>query len=82
MVSLHCVEFALHTQHETFRDCEIQTKEDFKSKSRKRLTSLSTVSGNINDWYEYWNTQSHITEWTEFQENEVGTKQQLKTLSL
>jgi len=30
-----CVEFALHPQHETSRDPEIQTKEDFKSKSRK-----------------------------------------------
>jgi len=26
--------------------------------------------------------KSRITEWTEFQENEVGTKYQLKTLSL
>jgi len=35
-----------------------------------------------NDRYEYWNTKSRITEWTEFQENEVGTKQQQKTLNL
>jgi len=27
-----CVEFALHPQHETSRDPEKQTKEDFKSK--------------------------------------------------
>jgi len=26
--------------------------------------------------------KSRITEWTEFQEDEVGTKQQLKTLTL
>jgi len=30
-------EFVLHPQHETSRDSEIQTKEDFKTKSRKRL---------------------------------------------
>jgi len=41
------VEFALHPQHETSCDSEIQMKKDFnyfKSKSRKRLRSLSTVS--------------------------------------
>jgi len=27
----------LHPQHETSRDSETQTKEDFKRKSRKRL---------------------------------------------
>ena len=31
------VEFALHPQHETSRDSETQTKEDFKRKSRKRV---------------------------------------------
>jgi len=54
-------EFALPLQHETSRDSEIQTKEYFKSKSRKRLRSLITVSWNSNDWYEYWNTKSRIT---------------------
>jgi len=43
------VEFALHPQHETSRGSGIQTKEDFKSKSRKRLGSLSTISWNSND---------------------------------
>ena len=38
-----CVEFALHPQHETSSDSEIQTKEDFKSELRKRLRSLSMV---------------------------------------
>jgi len=40
------VEFVLHLQHETSRDPEIQTKEDFKSKFRKQLGSLSIVSSN------------------------------------
>jgi len=43
------VEFALHPQHETPRDSEIQTKEDFKRKLRKRLRSLSLVLWNNND---------------------------------
>jgi len=47
------VEFALHSQHETSRDSEIQTEEDFKGKSGERLRSLSTVSWNSHDWYEY-----------------------------
>ena len=47
------VEFALHPQHETSRDSETQTKEDFKSKSGKRLRSLLMVLWNNNDWYEY-----------------------------
>ena len=57
------VEFALHPQHETSRDSEIQTKEDFKCKSRKRLRRLLMVSGNSSDWCGYWNTKSRITEW-------------------
>jgi len=40
------VEFALHPQHETSRDSEIQTKEDLKSKFRNQLGSLSTTSLN------------------------------------
>jgi len=51
------VEFALHPQHETSSDSEIQAKEDFKSESRKRPRSLSMVSLNSNDWEEYWNTK-------------------------
>jgi len=30
-----CIEFALHPQHETSCDSEIQTREDFKNKFRK-----------------------------------------------
>jgi len=44
-----CFEFALHPQHETSRDSETQTKEDFKRKLRKRLRSFSMVSWNNND---------------------------------
>jgi len=54
------VEFALHPQHETSCDSEIQIKEDFnyfKNKSRKRPRSLSMFSLNSNDWEEYWNTK-------------------------
>ena len=68
----------MHPQHETSRDSEIQTKEDFKSKSRKRLRSLSTVSWNSNDWYEYWNTKKshHRMNWIprELSWNKVTTK--------
>ena len=39
----------MHPQHETSRDPEIQTKKDFKSKSRKRLRSLLMVPCNNND---------------------------------
>jgi len=34
--AMPCVELALHPQHETSRDSETQTKEDFKCKSWKR----------------------------------------------
>ena len=40
------VEFALHLQHETSCDSEIQTKKDFKSKFRKQLGSSPTTSLN------------------------------------
>jgi len=40
------VEFALHPQHETFCDSEIQTRKDFKSKFRKQLGSSPTTSLN------------------------------------
>jgi len=49
MVVLTRVEFALHPQHETSRDSEIQIKEDFKCKSRKRYRGLSMVSWNSDD---------------------------------
>jgi len=37
---------ALHPQHETSCDSEIQTKKDFKNKFRKQLGSSSTTSLN------------------------------------
>ena len=43
------VEFTLHPQHETSRDSEIPTKEDFKSKFRKEPGSLSIISLNSKD---------------------------------
>jgi len=43
------VEFALHPQHETSCDSEIQTKEDFKNKFRKQLGSLALMSLNNTD---------------------------------
>jgi len=43
------VEFALHPQHETSCDSEIQTKEDLKSKFRKQLGSLALISLNNKD---------------------------------
>jgi len=49
-------EFALHPQHETSCDFEIQTKKDFKSKFRKRPRSLSMISLNSSDWEQHWNT--------------------------
>jgi len=41
------VEFALHPQHETFCDSEIQTKEELKRKFRKHLGSV-VVKNNPN----------------------------------
>jgi len=46
---VHFVEFALHPQHETSCDSEIQTKEDFKNKFRKQLGSLALMSLNNTD---------------------------------
>jgi len=43
------VKFALHPQHETSRDPETQTKEDFKGKFRKQLGSLPMISLNSKD---------------------------------
>jgi len=43
------VEFALHPQHETSGDSEIQTKEDLKRKFRKQLGRLSIISLNSKD---------------------------------
>jgi len=43
------VEFALHPQHETPHDSEIQTKQDLKSKFRKQPGSLSIISLNSKD---------------------------------
>jgi len=40
------VEFALHPQHETSCDSEIQTRKDFKNKFRKQLGSSPTTSLN------------------------------------
>jgi len=40
------VEFALHPQHETSCDSEIETKKDFKNKFRKQLGSSPTTSLN------------------------------------
>ena len=66
------VEFALHPPHETSRDPEIQTKEDFKSKFRKQLLKLvDGIIEIVKSKKMYWNTKSRIIEWTEFQENEV-----------
>jgi len=44
-----CVEFALHPQHETSCDSEIQAKEDLKSKFRRQLGSFSINSVNSED---------------------------------
>jgi len=44
--SNRCVEFALHPQHETSCDSEIQTKKDFKSKFIKQLGNSPTTSLN------------------------------------
>jgi len=38
------VEFALHPQHETSRDSQIQIKEDPKNKFSKQLGSLPILS--------------------------------------
>jgi len=43
------VAFALHPQHETSCDSEIQTKADFKSKLRKQLGSLALLPLNSTD---------------------------------
>jgi len=43
------VEFALHPQHATSRDSEIQTNEDLKNKFRKQLGSLSIIPLNSQD---------------------------------
>ena len=43
------VAFALHPQHETSCDSEIQTKEDYKRKFRKQLGSLALMSLNNTD---------------------------------
>jgi len=43
------VEFALHPQHETSRDSEIQIKEYPKSKFRKQLGSLPIISYSSKD---------------------------------
>jgi len=42
-------EFALHPQHETSRDYEIQKEEDLKSKFTKQTGSLSMISLNSKD---------------------------------
>jgi len=49
VLGLFSVEFALHPQHETSHDPEIQTKEDFKSKFSKLPGSLSIISLNSKD---------------------------------
>jgi len=72
----------LHPQHETSRDSETQTKEDFKASQENELEACQwfhriTVFGtNIET------PTSRITEWTECHANRVGTRKQLKTLSL
>ena len=43
------VEFALHPQHETSCDSEIQIKEDLKRKFRKQLGSLALIPLNSRD---------------------------------
>jgi len=43
---LACVEFALHPQHETSCDSEIQRKKDFRSKFRIQPGSLSIIALN------------------------------------
>jgi len=70
---LPCVEFALHSQHETSCDSEIQTKEDFKRNFTKQFGRLSIISLNSKDKEEAFdvNVKSRIDEWIEFQENEV-----------
>ena len=49
IMNVYCVEFALHPQHETSCHSETQTKEDFKSKFRKQLGSLTLMSLNRTD---------------------------------
>ena len=47
--ALGIVEFALHPQHETSCDSEIQRKEDLKNKFRKQPGSSSMISLNSKD---------------------------------
>jgi len=45
-LNIQTVEFALHPLHETSRDSEIPTKEDYKSKFINQPGSLSIISLN------------------------------------
>jgi len=72
--------------------CILNMKRRVTLKYKQRKTSIASQEGDLEvcQWFHGMTMistnietpKSRITEWTEFQENEVGTKQQLKTLGL